>query len=409
MRPLAKLFFLTSFLFVTLFLYMSLREIKNTQLLFETKNIFNIEKNLTRFNFVDKLIKSDKSDKKIKYILQWTNPNNVPFVYMLEGNKVFIERKCEYTNCYVTSNKSLLGDVSKFDVIAFSGTEVVYWPIENLIPPKRSPHQKYVFTNIESADNYPFCSNKLDNFFNWTWTFRLDSETKWGYIIVRDANNNIIGPKKEMHWMKLQDMDPVSEKLSAEFRKKSKAAAWFVSNCWTRSRRENFASDLQKALKPYDLEVDIYGKCGPYKCERDDEEACFQIIKRDYYFYLSFENSLSEDYVTEKLLSALKYNAIPIVYGGANYTRFMPDGIYLNARELGAEKLAKKMKYLIDHPDEYKEYFRWKNHYSYSRRNDYAETDDYCGFCTLLNNEEMVKKKSVYKNFKEWWNDPHRC
>lgn len=38
----------------------------------------------------------------------------------------------------------------------------------------------------------------------------------------------------------------------------------------------------------------------------------------DYYFYFSIENSFSEDYVTEKLLHALKHYAIPVVYGGAN-------------------------------------------------------------------------------------------
>nr|XP_037877562.1 alpha-(1,3)-fucosyltransferase C-like [Bombyx mori] len=67
------------------------------------------------------------------------------------------------------------------------------------------------------------------------------------------------------------------------------------------------------------------------------------MIREKYYFYLSFENSFGEDYVTEKLLHALEFDAVPVVYGGANYTRFMPEGIYLNARELGAAALAEKM------------------------------------------------------------------
>ncbi|XP_063619092.1 alpha-(1,3)-fucosyltransferase C-like [Cydia splendana] len=403
MRNLAKLLILASFLFVILFLYLTLREWKHSEQ--QLDKIFQIEQNWTT---IDE--KHGKSGLGMKYILQWTNPKNVPFVYMGVGQQTFIERKCQFTNCYVTSDRNFLGDVSKFDVVAFSGTEIIAWPLEQIKPKKRSLHQKYAFTNIESADNYPFCSHILDNFFNWTWTYKLDSESKWGYIIVRDANNNVIGPKKNMHWMKFEDMDPVSEELSAQLKNKSRAAAWFVSNCNTRSGREKYVEDLQKELQLYNLSIDVYGKCGPYKCSRDDEEACFQKIKTDYYFYLSFENSHSEDYVTEKLLSALKYNAIPIVYGGANYTRFMPDGIYLNARELGPTALAKKMNFLIDNPDQYKEYFRWKNHYSYYRRNDNAETNDYCGFCSLLNNEEMVKKTSIYKNFKEWWNYPHnRC
>ncbi|XP_047995216.1 alpha-(1,3)-fucosyltransferase C-like [Leguminivora glycinivorella] len=403
MKHLVKVLILASFLFVILFLYVTLREWTHSEQRLD--KLFQIGENWTKH-----AEKPGNSEPKLKYILQWTNPRMVPFVYMGVGQQTFIERKCQFTNCYVTSDRSFLGDVSKFDVIAFSGTDIIRLPFAEVKPKIRSPHQKYAFTNIESADNYPVCSYFLDNFFNWTWTYRLDSETKWGYIIVRDANNNVIGPKKNMHWMRLEDMDSVSEELSMELKNKSRAAAWFVSNCHTRSGREKYVMNLQKELRVYNLSVDVYGLCGPYNCSRDNEEACFQKIKTDYYFYLSFENSLSEDYVTEKLLSALKYNAIPIVYGGANYTRFMPDGIYLDARKLGPAALAREMKYLIDNPDQYEQYFRWKNHYSYYRRNDNPETDDYCGFCALLNNDEMVKRTSIYEKFKYWWNDPNgRC
>ncbi|KAI8436162.1 hypothetical protein MSG28_004250 [Choristoneura fumiferana] len=338
----------------------------------------------------------------------WTNPKNVPFVYMGVGQQVFIDRKCKYTNCFVTDDRDYLGDVTKFDAIAFAGTDVIYMSRYDL-PKKRSPHQKYAFTNIESADNYPVCTNRFNNFFNWTWTYRLDSETKWGYLIVRDAKNNIIGPKTEMHWMKLEDMDPIDDALRVKLRNKTKAAAWFVSNCRSRSGRETYFRNLIKALKPYNLTVDIYGKCGPLKCDRNKEAECNDMVERDYYFYLSFENSFAEDYATEKLAHGLQHNAIPIVYGGANYTRFMPDGIYLNARQLGPEALAKQMKHLIDNPDEYDNYFRWKKYYSYHRKYESPETDDYCGFCMLLNNEEMVKKTSIYKNFSQWWDPPNRC
>ncbi|KAI8436161.1 hypothetical protein MSG28_004250, partial [Choristoneura fumiferana] len=342
---------------------------------------------------VDKLQKNVNAKSDLKYILQWTNPKNVPFVYMGVGQQVFIDRKCKYTNCFVTDDRDYLGDVTKFDAIAFAGTDVIYMSRYDL-PKKRSPHQKYAFTNIESADNYPVCTNRFNNFFNWTWTYRLDSETKWGYLIVRDAKNNIIGPKTEMHWMKLEDMDPIDDALRVKLRNKTKAAAWFVSNCRSRSGRETYFRNLIKALKPYNLTVDIYGKCGPLKCDRNKEAECNDMVERDYYFYLSFENSFAEDYATEKLAHGLQHNAIPIVYGGANYTRFMPDGIYLNARQLGPEALAKQMKHLIDNPDEYDNYFRWKKYYSYHRKYESPETDDYCGFCMLLNNEEMSSYSS---------------
>ncbi|XP_021191462.3 alpha-(1,3)-fucosyltransferase C [Helicoverpa armigera] len=359
-------------------------------------------------NTNSEVIKKGESENSVKYILQWTNPKNVPFVYMGEGRSGFTVRNCPYTNCIVTADRSLLGNYTNFDVIAFAGPEVVDYRSPKL-PTMRSPHQKYAFASIESSDNYPVCSDRLNNFFNWTWTFKLDSEIRWGYLTVRDKNNVIVGPNKVMHWMKLQDMDPVSDDFKEQLKTKTKAAAWFVSNCNSKSRREAVARDLKKELQSYKMDLDMYGSCGNLKCSRDKEDECNTLIKTTYYFYLSFENSFSEDYVTEKLLRALNNDAVPIVYGAANYTRFMPDGIYLNARELSVKELAAKMHELMNDPEKYSEYFKWKNHYSYHRKDASVDTDPYCLFCTHLNNEEMVKKTTIYENFRQWWNPPGRC
>lgn len=263
---------------------------------------------------------TNENKLNLKYILQWTSPFTVPFVYMDRGRRCFVERNCSFTNCIVTANRSYLDDYIKFDAIVFAGPEVTgYHP--DFLPNRRSPHQKFVFATIESADNYPVCTNNFDGFFNWTWTYRLESEAKWGYIAIRDSENKLIGPKVDMNWMKLEDMDPVSDDLKDKIKNKTKAAAWFVSNCYSRSGREVFVVELQRVLALSNLNVDVYGDCGTLSCSRDNEDVCNAIIEKDYYFYLSFENSFAEDYVTEKLLNALQNYAVPIVYGGANYSR----------------------------------------------------------------------------------------
>ena len=52
------------------------------------------------------------------------------------------------------------------------------------------------------------------------------------------------------------------------------------------AQREKLVSTLSKFL-----EVDIYGGCGPHKCEKNDK-TCYSRIEKTYKFYLSFENSL---------------------------------------------------------------------------------------------------------------------
>ena len=73
--------------------------------------------------------------------------------------------------------------------------------------------------------------------------------------------------------------------------------AWFVSNCGEKNNRRKYAKELQKYIP-----VEIYGKCGTKKCPRSKKTECFEMLDRDYKFYLAFENSNCKDYIIEKLL-----------------------------------------------------------------------------------------------------------
>lgn len=83
----------------------------------------------------------------------------------------------------------------------------------------------------------------------------------------------------------------------------------------------------------------------------------------------------------------------------------MPNGIYLNARWLGVEKLAKKMNDIIEHPQRYYDFFRWHGYYSFHNIDDDLQRDVVCGFCELLNNKSRKGRKSLYKTtISKFWN-----
>lgn len=260
--------------------------------------------------------KTSKLPKDYKYILLWTRRDFAPFYYFDEGQRSFLKNNCSVINCYVTTNRNFFnGDVTKFDAIAFNGRNLK----RTDLPRQRSMKQKYIYFNLESADNFPVCNKYFEGFFNWTSTYKLNSDIPFPYLQVRDINGEIVGPKKEMVWAK--DYPDLDEEYSYRLLNKTKAAAWFVSHCKSRSGRKAFVAKLQRVLNLYGHTVDVYGYCGPLRCPRNKKNDCNLILERDYYFYMSLENSFAEDYVTEKLLTALQHDIVPIIYGGANYSR----------------------------------------------------------------------------------------
>lgn len=255
----------------------------------------------------------------LNYILQWTHTDIIPYRDIEEGCEIFIQNKCPFRNCFITNNKSYFSNIADFDAVLFYGPDLHLQPHLTL-PPNRSEQQKYVFVSVESAHNYPI-QEKYNNFFNWTWTYKLDSDARFGFIVIRNRHGEVIGPNKIMNWLSIDQMNPINKYVKYRLRHKKIAAVYFVSNCNTKSNREQFVSELETELIPYDLRLDTYGKCGVLTCPHSNMVECLVKVQFDYFFYLAFENSFAEDYVTDRLLQALQNFAVPIVYGGANYTR----------------------------------------------------------------------------------------
>ena len=62
-----------------------------------------------------------------------------------------------------------------------------------------------------------------------------------------------------------------------------------------RNGRLNYAKELGKYIN-----VDIFGACGTNRCPRTSAARCFSLLDKEYKFYLAFENSNCQDYITEK-------------------------------------------------------------------------------------------------------------
>lgn len=83
----------------------------------------------------------------------------------------------------------------------------------------------------------------------------------------------------------------------------------------------------------------------------------------------------------------------------------MPDGVYLDALELGPAKLAKKIHNIINSRDSYYDMFKWHTYYSYYDPLAFPETNGVCELCAFLNSDQRRDERKMYKNIVKWFND----
>ncbi|KAL2732422.1 hypothetical protein V1477_014663 [Vespula maculifrons] len=354
-------------------------------------------KNVLNFKSNHKMIPQRLKDHKMfKKILFWNGMFGNKNFYFGDGD---IFKNCRVNKCYATYDR-FYTNVENFDAILFHGVELE----RQDLPDERNIKQHYIFVNLESPQNRPIENVFFENYFNDTMTYRLDSEIVWPYGFVRDLKiNKIVAPSTDVFW-NIPDNDDKSNKLSSTYHlkddaiaNKSKEIAWLVSNCPAKSGRWEYVRELSKYIS-----VDIYGQCGDYRTCPYTRDCFKDLFEPQYFFYLSFENSLCQDYVTEKLYKPLRYNILPIVYGGANYSRFAPKDSYINALDFDSPKeLAVYLKRLKTNPKEYRQYFRWKTRY----RIEDSAVKVACNLCKFLHTERKINTYSILSD----WYSRNKC
>ncbi|XP_068213476.1 alpha-(1,3)-fucosyltransferase C-like [Palaemon carinicauda] len=320
----------------------------------------------------------DLKNPPLKKILFWNDSYGSKYFGLGYGREPFIRAKCPVNTCFTTSDRNRFKPEE---------TDAVLWHFrakDRTLPSKRSPHTRYVFWLMESASYLYGNINAYNHVFNWTFTYRLDSDFPNTYGVVYRRRTPL----------PVQDYQNITSG-------KTKLAAWFVSNCVSASKRERFVRELQK-----NITVDILGTCGPLKCSRAVQwDSCYKTLEKDYKFYFSFENSLCQDYVTEKFFNILKLNVVPVVYGFGNYSALAPAHSYINALDFpSAEDLAQYLLYLDKNDTAYNEYFRWKVYHHFPTDWD-RRMNHWCELCKRLHTDLHPKTYDL----QDWFVKKSHC
>nr|XP_057913378.1 alpha-(1,3)-fucosyltransferase 7-like isoform X2 [Doryrhamphus excisus] len=232
--------------------------------------------------------------------------------------------------CRVVVERSLF---SKADVVVFHNQELkTKW---EKLPMKlpRPPGQRWAWLSLESPAN----NGDLRRFagvFNLTMSYRRDADVSipYGELLPR-------GPE-----------DVVEDNLQ----NKTDLVCWVVSNFRLSHTRTKVYQELTKVIP-----VKVYGRLTTPLKPKD----LLPTLSRCY-FYLAFENSLSKDYITEKLWrNAYQSGAVPVVLGAPlqDYKAVAPPHSFIHVDEFASVKeLAEYLHNLAGDPERYGEYLRWK-------------------------------------------------
>jgi len=295
--------------------------------------------------------------------------------------------ECEVPYCIIDFIDNAADMKRKFktsDAVIFQGGRMPDNP-----PRRHHIDQVYIFASIESPLHLQYSMGKKtwNKAINWTMTYRTDSDIPYKYGAVQPKTVNPVPL--------LIRTSP--RNLTQIFQQKTKDVAWLVSDCVTESFREKYVQQLRKYIK-----VDIYGRCGTFhNCSKEEGIECMEQLAKEYKFYLSFENSVCKDYITEKVFAWFKMDIINVVRGAITYEDILPSHTYINTEKFESIKeLAQLLQHLSKNEYEYTRYLKEKSKFRIETPHAQYQKA-YCDLCKRLHNLEDHQK--IYPDIREWW------
>ena len=141
------------------------------------------------------------------------------------------------------------------------------------------------------------------------------------------------------------------------------AVVFVASNCNSfKGKREQFVKKLQNYVQVNSVAGCLHNTKWPNDIPRSDKIGLLERYK----VYLAAENSIENDYITEKVYDGLVSGAVPIYLGAPNVKEFIPSNSAIivppNYTENDIASVAQAVKKIFDDESEYERWTSFKHH-----------------------------------------------
>ena len=232
-------------------------------------------------------------------------------------------------------------------------------------------NQKWIAWSMESDENYPFQKDpEFMELFDYRMTYNMDADVVYPYY---------------------------KYKFLEIFRKPSNISSKNSDICMMISSGTNLSSrqEYLKELMQY-VDIDSYGRLfNNIKLENDTGTDAKLELYSKYKFVIAFENSCTEDYVTEKFYCPIIAGAVPIYFGAHNIDEFAPgENSYINVRNFKSPKKLADFLIKCCHDNTlYETFFEWKKKPylpSFEQKVIAIEQHPFVRLCRVLSKKEDI-------------------
>ena len=272
------------------------------------------------------------------------------------------------SDCFLTDDRTMVNNSE--GVLIYN--KAIQSDLSNLPPRHRPPFQKWIWYNIDPPSKTRNLTN-LDNLFNLTMSYRKDAD-----ITVRVR---VFSRKKAEEFML-----PEKDKMV----------------CWVSDEDDlGVARDYYNELKKH-MKIHVFGKAFGKPLEPDHYYSTIASCN----FHLSFENSISPDYITKTLHDPLVSGTVPVVLGPPrkNYENYIPRDCFIHVDDFpDAKALAESLSHLDSNTTAYQNYFAWRKYLYVKPRLLESHNQflyDVCLACQHLGRKRIYRRiHDVYKWF----------